>query len=64
MPMNNLIEYNYSKTSKSLGQCYKDEPFTGDNGVIIDVPDDPDNAPFEYKQKITGQAGNDGTKND
>ena len=32
------------------------------NGVIIDVPDDPDNASVKYKQKITGQAGNDGTK--
>ena len=32
------------------------------NGFIIDVPDDPDNTSVKYKQKITGQAGNDGTK--
>ena len=45
-----------------MWQYYKAEPFIDDNGNIIDVPDDPDNAPFKYKQKITGQAGNDGTK--
>ena len=33
-----------------------------DNGVIIDVPDDPDKASFKYKEKITGQTGNEGTK--
>ena len=31
--------------------------------LFIDVPDDPDNASFKFKQNITGQAGNDGTKN-
>ena len=30
--------------------------------VIIDVPDEPDNASFKY-EKITGQTGNDGEKN-
>ena len=63
MPMYNLIKYsdNYSKTSGSLLQYYRDEPFIN-NGAIIDVPEDPDSASFEYKQKITGQTGNDGTK--
>ena len=63
MPMYNLIQYsdNYSKTSRSLWQYYRDVAFLY-NGDIIDVPDDPDNASFKYKQKITDQTGNDGTK--
>ena len=65
MPVFNLIEYsdNYSQTSRSLWPYYKDEPFINDTGVIIDVSDDPDNVSFKYKQKTTGQTGNDGTKN-
>ena len=64
MSMFNLLEYsdNYLKTSGSLWQNYRDEPFINDNGVIINVPDDPDNASFKYKQKITVQTENDGTK--
>ena len=64
MPMYNLIEYsdNYSKTPGSLWQYYGDEPFIDNNGNIIDVRDDPDSASFKYKQKITGETGNDGTK--
>ena len=64
MSMFNLLEYsdNYLKTSGSLWQYYRDEPFINDNGVIINVPDDPDNASFKYKQKITAQTENDGTK--
>ena len=40
MPMYNLIEYsdNYSKTSGSLWQYHRDEPFLGDNSTIADVP--------------------------
>ena len=38
------------------------EPFINDDGVVIDVPDDPDSASFKYKQKITSPTGNDGTK--
>ena len=41
----------------------KDEPFIDGNGIIIDAPDAPDNASFKYKQKITCQTRNDGTKN-
>ena len=64
MPMYNLIEYsdNYSKTPGSLWQYYGDEPFIDNNGNIIDVRDDPDSASFKYKQKITGETGNDGIK--
>ena len=64
MPMYNLIEYsdNYLKTSGNLWQYYRDEPFINNDGVVNDVPDNPDSASFEYKQKITGQTCNDGTK--
>ena len=56
MLMYNLIEYsnNYSKTSESLWQCYKDEP----NDNIADSES------FKYKVKITGKTPADGnTKN-
>ena len=64
MPVYNLIEHsgNYLKTSGSSWQYYRDEPFKNDDGDIIDVPDDPDSALSKYKQDITGQAGNNGTK--
>ena len=64
MPMYNLIEYsdNYSKISESLWQYYKDEPFVGNNGDIINVLGDLDGASFKYKQKIADQKGNNGTK--
>ena len=47
MPMHNLIEYsdNYSKTSGSLWQYYKDDP--NDNLT--------DSKSFKYKVKITGK---------
>ena len=53
MPMYNLIKYsdNCSKTSGSLSQFYRDEPFITDNGVFIYVPDDPNSASFKSKQK-------------
>ena len=58
--MYNLTEYsdNYSKISGSSWQYHKDEPFIDNDGAIIDVPDDLDNTSFKYKQKITGQTGN------
>ena len=61
--MYNLIKYsdNYSTTSVRLWQYYRDESFINNN-VIVDVPDDPDSASFKFKQKVTGQTGNDGTK--
>ena len=53
MPMYNLIEYsdNYWKTSGSLQQYYRDNPFINNDGVIIDVPEEPDKASFKYKQR-------------
>ena len=64
MAMYHLIKYieNYSKTSWSLSQCNRDQPFVNNNGVIIDVPDHPDSVAFKSKQKITGQIENDGKK--
>ena len=56
MPMYNLIEYsdNYSKTSGSLYQYYKDDP----NDNIADSES------FKYKEKITGKTpDNRNTKN-
>ena len=63
--MYNLIEYsdNYWKTSGSLQQYYRDNPFINNDGVIIDVPDEPDKASFKYKQKVTSQTGS-GRKKD
>ena len=56
MPMYNLIEYsdNYSKTSGSLWQYYKDDP----NDNIADSES------FKFKAKITGKTLNDGNAKD
>ena len=56
MPMYNLIEYsdNYSKTSGSLWQYYKDDP--NDNLT--------DSESFESKVKITGKTPNNGNVKD
>ena len=66
MPMYNLIDYsdNYLKTSGSLWQYYRDRPDINNNSIVIDFPDNTASALFKTKQKITGQTGNDGTKND
>ena len=47
MPMYNLTEYsdNYSKTSESVWQYYKDDP----NDNMVDFES------FKYKVKITGK---------
>ena len=56
MPMYNLIEYsdNYSKTSGSLWQYYKEDP--NDNMVNSES--------FKSKVKITGKTPNNGNKKD
>ena len=48
--MYNLIAYsiNYSKTSGSLWQCYRNEPVADDDGSIVDFRDDLDGASFKY----------------
>ena len=64
MPMYNLIEYsdNYAKTSGSLWQYCLDISAVNNNATVnftennlIDL--------FNFKVKITGQTGDDGTKN-
>ena len=64
MPMYNLKEQsdNYSKTSGSLWQYYKDEPILDDSG--LDFPaDDNTSTSFKFKTKLAGRTGNNGTKN-
>ena len=65
MSMYNLIESsdNYSKTSRSLYQYYREEPFLDNNGAIADFPaDDNNSASFKFKTKIADRIGNNGTK--
>ena len=60
MPMYNLIEYsdNYSKTSRSLWQFYRDEPYINDNGCIAGFPvDNNSNSSFKLKTKIASRIG-------
>ena len=66
MPMYDLIEYsdNYSKTSGSLWQYHRDEPFLEDNGAIVEFStDDSNSTSFKLKTKIAVSTENDGTKN-
>ena len=63
MSMYNVIEYsdNYSKTSGSLWQYCKDIPAVN-NGAIIDFNEANVTDSFNFKEKIIGQTGDDGTK--
>ena len=65
MPMYNLIEYsnNYSKTSGSLWQYCKDIPAVENNNAIVNFAENDLTDLFNFKLKITGQAGGHGTKN-
>ena len=65
MPMYNLIEYsdNYAKTSGSLWQYCKDIPPVNNNNEIIAFTENNLADSFNFKVKITGQTGDDGTKN-
>ena len=64
MPMHNLIEYsdNYAKTTGSLWQYCKDIPARDNNDEIIAFDTNSLTDSFKFKTKITGQTGNDGTK--
>ena len=65
MSMYNLIEYsdNYSKTTGSLWQYYRDEPFLDANGNIADFPADNNNSTsFKLKTNVAGRILNDGEK--
>ena len=59
-PMYNLIKNNdnYLKTSEILWQFYRDKPALNNNAVITDFPADNNNSiSFKFKQKITGETG-------
>ena len=64
IPMYNLIEYsdNYAKTTGSLWQYCKDIPSRNANGEIIAFDLNNTTDSFKFKAKITGQTGNNGTK--
>ena len=64
MPMYNLIEYsdNYAKTTGSLWQYCKDIPARNNNNEIIIFADGNLTDSFNFKVKLTGQTGNNGTK--
>ena len=64
MPMYNLIEYsdNYAKTSGSLWQYCKDIPALNANDEITEFTAGNLTNSFNFKAKITGQPGNNGTK--
>ena len=64
MPMYNLIEYsdNYAKTTGSLWQYCKDIPARNANDEITRFTGGNTTESFNFKAKITGQTGDDGTK--
>ena len=65
MAMYNLIKYsdNYAKTSERLWQYCKDIPPVNDNNEIVAFTEANLTDSFNFKAKITGQTGDDGTKN-
>ena len=64
MPMHNLIEYsdNYAKTTGSLWKYCKDIPARNANNEIIVFDANNTTDSFNFKAKITGKTGNNGTK--
>ena len=64
MPMYNLIEYsdNYSKISGSLWQYCKNIPAVDNNNTIVNFTENLTDS-FNFKVKMTGQTGDDVTKN-
>ena len=65
MPMYNFIEYsdNYAKTTGSLWQYCKDIPARNNNDKITEFTAGNPTDSFNFKAKITGRTGDDGTKN-
>ena len=64
MPMYNLMEYsdNYAKTTGSLWQYFKDIPARDANNIIEEFTGGNTTDSFNFKAKITGQTGKNGTK--
>ena len=65
MPMDNLLEFsdNYSKTSGSLWQYFKDIPAVDDDGNIINFNGANNTDSFKFKNRLTGQTNDDGIIN-
>ena len=65
MPLYNLLEYSsaYEETSASLCQYCKDIPAIDNNNVIVDFSENNLIDSFNFKVKMTGQTGVNGTKN-
>ena len=65
MPMYNLIEYNdnYSKTSAVLFQYCRDVPALDKSGAVTDFTEGNGTDLLNFKEKLTGQTGDNGTKN-
>ena len=64
MPIYNLIEYtnNYSKTPGNLSRYCKDIHAVDNNNAIVDFTENNLTDLFNFKVKMTGQTGTDGTK--
>ena len=64
MPMYNLIEYsdNYAKTTGSIWQYCKDIPARDAHNIIEEFTGGNTTDSFNFKAKITGQTGHNGTK--
>ena len=65
IPMYNLIDYreNYSKTSGSFWQYYRNEPVLTNAGAIANYHAADNSALFKFKQKVTGVTDDNGTNN-
>ena len=65
MHMYNLIEYSdiYSKLSGSLWQYCKDIRAVDNNNAIVNFTENNLTDAFNFKVKMAGQIGDDGTKN-
>ena len=65
VPLYNLLEYSpaYAKISGSLWQCCKDIPAVDNKNAIVDFTENNLTDSFNFKVKMTGQSGDNGTKN-
>ena len=66
MPMYNFLKYsdNDAKTSGSLRQYCKDIAAVDNNNAIVNFTENNLTDSFNFKVKITGQTGDNGTKNE
>ena len=64
-PLYNLLEYTplYEKASVSLFQYCKDITAVDNNNAIVNFTENHLTDPFNFKVKVAGQTGDDGTKN-